>query len=205
MPASLNGVSFRNNPTALSWDYSVKLASIKTIGGKVTQLYGTKMGDLTIAGQFASIEEQDEWFRRVKTIIDSHAPTNSNPRPNPVRFFWPERRWDFMVYVKSFRQEGASTSVSASNDVFAPKWNMTMMVDSDNGDILRVVQQSAEAAYLRRITAGLGWQQTEWNGPLRDDEFQQVLQGRGVLQYLFEDRAQVINESFVPPPTGRTD
>lgn len=204
MPASLNGVEFRNNPYSINWDYAIKMSSTKTIGGKVHQLYGTKMGDLTVRGKFASIEEQKEWFNRIKDIFDSHSPTQSNPRPSPVRFFWPERRWDFMVYIKSFTQEGASTAISATNASFAPGWSLTMFVYDDNGDIVKLVEQAAESAYLRRITAGLGWQQSKWNGPT-DAEFEAVLEGRGTLQYLFDRRAQIINESFVAPPTGRVD
>lgn len=201
MTLYLNGVAFRNNPTSINWQYTVKMATTKTIGGKVIQIYGTQMSDLTISGQFSSPEEQQEWFTRIKGIVDSQVPTQTNQKPNSVRLFWPERQWDFMVFVKSFTQVGASTSISATNKSFAPKWSLVVFVEDDNGDIVRPTEKAAEASFLRRITDGMGWQQTQWNGPT-DAEFQEVLDGRGIIQYLFDQRAEIINQGFVNQATG---
>ena len=221
MGAFLDGVPFRVNPTSVSWPYSVKLTTTKTMGGKVVQLYGVVMGDLVIEGNFGAggPEEQKRFFDRLVAIIESQmpAPTNPSAVAKPVRFTWPERGWDFWCFVKAIKQANASVSISATNMDFNPGYVLTMFVLDDNGDLVKAAKNSAAASYIARLTAGMGWKQTEWNGPM--GTLNDALQGSTLLDALFSQReknftsfwdqstslAQTITDAFVAglnPPEG---
>jgi hypothetical protein len=188
MGAFLDGIPFRVNPKSVSWPYSVKLAPTKTMGGKVVQIYGVSMGDLVIEGVFGAggSDEQKAFFDRLVTIIESQMPVSSTSVPRPVRFHWPERGWDFWCYVKKIEQQNASTAIRASNQDFNPGYRLTLFVQEDNGDLVRVARNSAQAAYIARLSAGLGWKPSaDWNGPLTladalegDEVFDKLLQNR---------------------------
>lgn len=165
MGASLDGIPMRINPTSVRWPYTMKLATKSTMGGKVFQIYGVSLGDLTIEGVFGvgGPEAQREFFDRIVGIMEAQIPTA--PNPDPVQFMWPERGWDFWCYVKGLTQVGASTSIYASNADFNPKFRLTLFIQQDNGDIKRAVQDSAAAAIVARFANQMGWASSDWNGP----------------------------------------
>lgn len=185
MGAYLDGIPFRINPESVSWPYSVKLGTTKTMGGKVVQLYGISMGDLTVQGVFGAggPEEQRAFFDRLVEIIDTQMPVTATSIPRPVRFHWPERGWDFWCYVKGITQTGRSVAIHASNMDFNPGYQLTMFVQEDNGDLLKAARNSAAAAFIARLSDGMGWKaSSEWNGPagtLRDVLGNDTLIGRG--------------------------
>lgn len=164
MSASLDNVPFRINPTSVRWGYSIKLSTKPTMGGKVFQIYGVSLGDLSIEGSFGARgpAEQREFFDRIVGIMEAQIPTA--PNPEPVQFVWPERNWDFWVYVKKLEQVGASTAVYATNENFNPKYRLTLFIQEDNGDIKRAVQDSAAAAVVARFANKMGWAASDWSG-----------------------------------------
>jgi len=173
MSASIAGIPFDIDPTSISWDFKIKMNSEKTLGGKVIQIFGSSLGDLTISGQSRSQKEHLAFFKAMKGLVNNQVPSATNELPAPVQFLWTSRGWDFFVYIKSLTQDGASTSYKATNKDFAPKWTMTMFIDRDNGDVTRLAAENAKSVYINRISQGLGWSQTDWNGPLgnyADDE-----------------------------------
>lgn len=187
----LDGMPLAVRPRVISWGYTLKTATHKTIGGKVIQVYGVKMGDLVVGGKM-KLADYRTFYLQVKAIADAQVPTFANPRPSPVRFFWPARGWDFWVYVKSMSSGGAEVSMVESNENFAPEWRMTLFVAEDNADIVQVAQEAAKAAFIRRITQGLGWVQSEWNGPLDiDPELSAAIDGKTLLQFLFDKQAEL--------------
>lgn len=182
--AYLDGVRLEVNPTSVQWDYTLKIATQKTIGGKVIQLYGVKMSDLVISGKMP-IKEYRAFFSRVKNIANAQVPSSSNWRPAPVRFQWPSRKWDFWVYVKGMRSGGASVSMVEANTNYAPEWSLILFVVEDNADIIQVAMDSAKASFIRRITQGMGWVQSEWNGPMNiDAEMQGALDADTLWEYM---------------------
>jgi hypothetical protein len=188
MGASINGIPLRVNPRSVQWDYTAKVATIKTIGGKVIQLLGFNMGDLVIRGQYGrdGIERQQEFFNQLQAIADSQVPVIGQASASqPVRFLWPEKRWDFWVYIKSLIQDGTPVSIERSPTTFSPRYTLTLFVYEDNGNIVGAIKNSAQVQFLQRITAGMGWSQSEWNGPMTLAEVQASLNGASVFDYLF--------------------
>lgn len=193
MGAFLNDVPFRVNPESVSWPFSVKLTTTKTLGGKVIQVYGIKMGDLVIEGVFGrgGPEEQHAFFERLVEIIDTQMPVTPTAIPQPVRFYWPERGWDFWCFVKGIVQPNAQTSVRASNTDFNPGYRLTLFIQEDNGDLVKAARDSAAASYIARISKGLGWKSTEWNGPIQT--VTDVLAGQTVINAIIDQRNRLLD------------
>lgn len=194
MTASLDGIPMRINPTSVRWPYSIKLSTKATMGGKVFQIYGVSLGDLTIEGVFGvgGPGEQQEFFKRIVEIMESQIPTA--PDPSPVRFAWENRGWDFWCYVKKIEQVGASTAVYATNENFNPRFRLTMFIQQDNGDIKRAVQDSVAATVIARFANQMGWAASDWNGP-------QVLADALAGQTIFDALTSFDSQS----PTALTD
>lgn len=176
--AVLDGVPFRLDPTSISWDFTVSTNEVKTIGGMVVQIFGAKLGDLVVEGEFGieGWQGQQAFLTRMVALGEKQLdrwPAENNP---PFRFVWPDRGWDFSVWLKSFTEPGSSQSVRASNINFNPKWQLTLFITDDNVQLKKV----SEDAYLQRLFAGIGWQKTGFNGPLGFGEVQAALAKAGV-------------------------
>ena len=186
MGASIDGIPLRINPNEVTWDYRAKVATVKTVGGKVIQLLGFNMGDLVVRGSYGDPGRQKEMFERLKAIADAQVPTiGIQSASRPVRFLWPEKRWDFWVYVKALVQDGSPVSIERSPRVVNPRYTLTLFVYEDNGNIVSAIKNSAQVQFLQRISAGMGWSQTDWNGPMTIAEVQANLNGQTIFDYLF--------------------
>jgi hypothetical protein len=185
--ATLAGVPFRVNPSSASWDYTVKTAEAVTIGGTVIQVLGVDLGDMTIQGDFGSEHrdlggnlvggwpEQDRFLARMKKIAQAQA---SHPEVGGVRFMFPEKGWDYMVYLRGYTEIGATDAVMAANENFNPTWQLRLFIIEDNSPI-KAVQNTALLQYMTRISAGLGWQQSKYNGPISDSDVATFVQTYG--------------------------
>lgn len=185
MGASINGIAFDVDPQEIRWDYDVKTAVFNTIGGKVIQLYGWSMGDLVIGGHFGGkdpIASQRRFFSLMRRLAERQTSKVGRQAGSPARFRWPEQGWDFWVYIKSMQQKGAGVAIERNVQHFAPQYQLTFFIYQDNGDIVEVASQSAKARYLQRLSAGLGWEQSQYNGP---EDFTEVLQGQTILDWTF--------------------
>jgi hypothetical protein len=185
--ASIDGMNFVVNPQTVQWNYTAKIGTQKTIGGKVIQLLGFNMGDLIVRGQYpgrSTMWNQRKFLERISAIADSQVPKIGNKPPVPVRFKWPDQGWDFWVFVKALIQDGSSVSIERNEAMFSPTYTLTMFVYEDNGNIVKAVQGSAQVKFLQRITAGMGWTQTDWNGPMKIEDVSATLAGSTVWEYL---------------------
>jgi hypothetical protein len=205
--ASIAGIPFDVNPKGVSWDYSVKTSSTKTVGGKVIQIYGVRMGDITVTGTFGKngVERQRAFFKKISPIVDGQVPTFKNPAPASVPFLWPERGWAVNVFVKSLQQPGAGVSIQNTVQTVAPGFQMVLFPESGNSDVLAAVANSVQAKYLSRITDGLGWRSTGWNGNIAGaDELASTLEGASIIQRIVDIHSGVVQGTPISPavPTG---
>lgn len=173
--ATLGGVPFRIDPTGIEWSYSIKTSSTNTVGGKVVQVFGTQINDMTVTGKFSSWQEQKAFMVQVKAWVDSTIKDKTQP---PLRFTYSPRNWDFLVYISNFDQPGGGNSVALSPGEIAPPWSLTMMIVEDNGG-LRSIKEGVLRDYIERLATGIGWKRTKFNGPLGDLEVQQYITGQG--------------------------
>ena len=213
--AILNGVPFFVNPSTVQWNYNVKLSTTPTIGGKVVQLFGWSMGDLVISGSFGKdgVERQDAFFQMVNTTAERQAPqvlSTGALAARPVRFLWPEQDWDFWVFIRDFKQSGTSVSIENTPQMFAPKYTLTLFVYEDNGTVVHAATENAMLAYMQRLSAGLGWKQSAWNGPQNEADLQAVLKGQSFIDWAYAQTglAPIIDATPVGQvigPNGSTD
>lgn len=179
--AILEGRPFRLNPHSVSWDFTVSVSETKTIGGKVVQVYGGSIGDLTLEGDFGKggWQEQRDFLARLTDLgaqqLDNWPLTNRAP----FRFFWPERGWDFKVWLKSFTEPGSSVSVMLNEANINPKWSLTLFIVEDNGTLKTISQDS----FIERLAAGIGWRRTRFSGPEGIEQVMSALNTVGATNF----------------------
>lgn len=178
---SLDGVRLWVNPDDIRWNFKMKVVDHKTMGGKVIQVLGTTLSDLTISGAFGRGDrakgETEAWeseirFRRqVEKWADRAVHTDNT---DPMRFIYPPQKWDFQVFIRSV--SGTDWSVENIN----PRWQLVLFPVDDRAQ--RVVK-GIKDLYLKRLLEGVGWKQTEYNGPTQM-EVEEELSGRSVEEYI---------------------
>lgn len=167
------GLPFRVNPLSVRWDWTVKTAAEPTLGGKVIQVFGVDPGDIIVSGTFGigGWEEQQRFLERMKRLADA----SLDPNPKPIRFIWPGQGWDFQVFLKAFRGDGPA-SIQLSNTSVAPGWQLELDIVEDN---LRLRQVAADL-YIARLSEGIGWKQTQFNGGFDLADMQEAISRAGV-------------------------
>lgn len=197
--AMLAGQKFRLNPESVGWGYKSKISDTNTVGGRVVQIFGTAISDLTVTGSFGKggWKDQQAFLERMKALADTqiHQASVRNSTAASQRFIYPDYGWDFQVMLRSFSSPDGQRSVNLSNDIIAPKWTLTLFIVGDRSSLKKV----SSDAYLARLSKGLGWKQTEYNGPLTNEEMIASLSGQSV--------ADSINSAFGlgSIPTGNQD
>lgn len=161
--ATLGGIPLRTNPTDIRWNFSMKSTSINTMGGKVVQILGTELSDLTIVGTFGNgrrdLGDTEGWQNQVRfrdQVSRWARQTASADNPPPLRFTYAPRRWDFSVYVRSF------SDVHMANDEINPAWQLVLFPLQDG---TAEIIQGIKDLYIQRLMNGVGWTQSDYNGP----------------------------------------
>ena len=195
--ASLNGRTFQFDPSSVSWTFSAKVSETFTVGGKVVQVFGTRIDDMRISGTNPSWQAQEDFFSWIRGLARQQA---ESVETEPFRFLFPGKRWDFEVYIKSIQQQGSARSVQHDAMTFAPGWSLTLFIVQDNTGLRQVAQDS----FIKRIAKGFGWKQTKFNGPLGFEEVEEILEEAGVdtvEDYLSKDLSDYLSE-FTGGPTS---
>lgn len=190
----LGGVPFRAGPDEIRWEFSMKVKETKTMGGKVVQILGTTLGDISVTGLFGTGASGDEpntnWEEQLRLrqrVIQWARSTQKNQGAQPLRFLFPLRNWDFNVYIKSLNP------VDLVNENIAPRWSLTLLPDDEGS---RMLTRLSTDVYIQRLMAGVGWKQTDYNGPTAQ-EVAATLNGQSVGEYLAA-QAQAAFESGLP-------
>ncbi len=204
MSASLAGIPFDVDPTGVEWDYSVKSSATKTVGGKVIQIYGVRMGDITVTGTFGNngVERQRNFFDKISPFVDGQVPTFMNPAPAAIPFLWPERGWALNVYVKSLQQPGAGVSIQNTVKSIAPGFQLVLFPESGNSDVIAAVANSVQAQYLSRITDGMGWRSTKWNAAVGAEDLSTALEGASIIQRIVDIHSGVVQGTPISSSTS---
>lgn len=158
------GKTFRIDPTSIRWEYEVKSRSIPTVGGKVIQVFGGRISDMVVEGEFGvgGWEQQAAFLDEMKAIGADQAAMARFSRTNrpPHKFIYPPKGWNFDVYLKAFSNPDGPRSVALAPEIKNPKWRLIFFIVEDNSGLRKVAQD----AYIARIAKGIGWRLTEYNG-----------------------------------------
>lgn len=190
--ARLGNISFRLNPSQVFFSYDMDTKVIPTIGGRVVQVYGCTLGDMTIQGMFGqdrgghreSWQLAEDFQKGISGIVKAQSTppsaaqlkgTDATPMHQPVRFVFnddtPARRaaglpvhnWDLMVYVKSLKDIKSGFTVTHETGKFSYAYQLTLFIVEDNtGTLLSGVVDD----FVTSLADGVGWAQSTYNGPM---------------------------------------
>lgn len=208
--ATLGGVPFRIDPDSVVWDFSMKVARKRTVGGTVVQVYGTDLGDMRVSGVFghgdpsrgdtAGWEDQERFRAQVERWLDASISTSGG---RPLRFAYPSRSWDFQVLLKAYTARDGSDAVRQDVATFNPGWSLVLFIVEDS---TRQVVAGIKDLYITRLMAGVGWKQSAYNGPLTQAEVDQTLApfGGDLKAYLADQFNQAAGIPRGNTPSGAT-
>jgi hypothetical protein len=185
-------IRFRIDPSTIDWGFNINTSVQDTVGGRVVQVLGATLSDITITGllgedhrraaergerehpgrswrlhkHFVSrIREMQEWQSR---------DANRHKRMHrPARFQYPPHNWDFMVYIKDLQDPDGGT-VTMRSGKFSHGYNLVLFVVPSRSGALDMVserdgtiskaRQRAINEYIGRISQGIGWKPSIYNG-----------------------------------------
>lgn len=169
----------RTHPSEIRWNFQMKTNDAKAMGGKVIQITGLKMHDITVSGAFAPDRAEGDteaWqqMMRFREWIDIQT-ESTEQGTKALRFSYPPRGWDFNVFIRE-----VATPFRFSPDEFAPKWTIKLFpIDQTSQQVIKGVRD----LYIKRLMNGVGWKQTDYNGPTQM-EVDDALGGRTIQEYL---------------------
>lgn len=161
--ATLNGVPFRINPSAIQWGFQIQTAVEDTIGGRVVQVVGATLSDITLSGEYGerkgykndahhkglelhgpgllSWELAEAFLKRVRAMMDKQSSdaTQQGKMHPPLDFRFPEFGWHFAVYLKSLDDGQGELAINHSVGAFAYKYRITLFIVEDRSSLLHQV------------------------------------------------------------------
>lgn len=172
--ASLDGLVFRLNPSSISWNFTIKTNVEETIGGRVVQVLGATLSDITIQGEYGQkqghVGKKDQRGRlknadqedsglswrlaeafvaaiRQKMEEQSADAKTDRLMHRPLLFEFPDYGWRFLCYVKSISGGDGDAAITHSVGAFAYKYTLVLFIVEDISDNLnRVVDKQRRAA-----------------------------------------------------------
>lgn len=191
---TLGSLSWRVDPNSVDWSFQMDTARIETIGGQVVQLLGSTLSDLTVQGDFGqdTNNKQESWqlantfHIAIKKMMDQQVEaakinsgsgggaavalsgktvlSDSGPVPQPLPFTYNDgvHNWTFQVMIKAIEDpSGGSLTHAVGRSNY--KYKLTLFVVQSDSDQINKI---ASDFFLQRLSLGLGWKQSAWNGPL---------------------------------------
>lgn len=168
--ATIDGIPFRIDPDTVSWDHQIKKSVQETIGGKVIQILGVKLGAMTVSGSFGQgyFQEQRAWLSKMRALADSQV---NDFTAMPPRFLYPGYGWDFLVYLTSYSTKESAQSIVLDMNTVNVTWKLIFHIVEDNSGLSQVLRN----AYIDRLADGIGWRPNKYNGPEGFNDLQTTL------------------------------
>jgi hypothetical protein len=189
-------LAFRIDPQAVEWNVKINTNVEQTLGGRVVQVLGATVSDITIVGSIgedhskaatggASEHPGRSWklaeafvtkIRNMQREQAEYALLSSSRRKTaaPLIFHYPPKSWRFAVYIKNITdpQGGVITHTTGR---FSYQYRLTLFIEQDatgalvragtSNGVLDQKKADAVAAYIARISDGIGWHISQYNGP----------------------------------------
>lgn len=179
-------VVFRLNPNNVLWNFNIDTSVTPTVGGRVVQVLGASLSDMQVLGSLGEIkagesnkskvswELAERFVANIRAIMDRQtrdSNTFDKMQPPPI-FNFPLKNWRFSVYVKAL-QDPKGGAIYHSPDHFSHEYALTLFVVQDNSQdvvtigkngVLNTKRQEAIDNYITRISDGIGWKASKYNG-----------------------------------------
>lgn len=179
--ASLNGLSFRINPSAIQWGFSIDTNVEDTIGGRVVQVIGATLTDITLSGEYGerkgyktdakhrnmelhgrgllSWELAEQFLLRVRDMMeeqseDSRDMGKMNP---PLDFRFPEFGWHFGVYVKGIDDGQSGQAIRHTTGAFAYKYRISLFIVEERSAALVLPSKGSTLLEKKKAAAINGY------------------------------------------------
>lgn len=192
-------VTFRLNPSDISWGFDIHSNVIDTVGGRVVQITGATLRDLVVTGALGehrgagrspdrlpdhagvSWRLHEAFINKCRAIMQYQARDSRTPGTmhQPAIFNYPPRNWRWKVYLKEVNDADGQASIEHRTGKFSHGYQLTMFIVQGGSDtlvkagssdsIVDAAQERAIASYISRISEGIGWKQTAFNGGLADN------------------------------------
>lgn len=178
-------VTFRLNPNSVDWNWTIDTSVTPTIGGRVIQVIGATLDDLAISGSFgedhSSGPDGESWllaesfYKKIRDMMEwqSRDATDPGKMHPPAVFNFPLKNWRFSVYIKDLADPQGG-SVTHSTGKFSHEYRLTLFVVEELSDalvkagtshgVLNSAKATAISSYLSRISDGVGWKFSQYNG-----------------------------------------
>ncbi|MFF7198185.1 hypothetical protein ACFZAM_31315 [Streptomyces sp. NPDC008079] len=191
-------ITFRLNPSSIDWGFDIHTNAIDTIGGRVVEITGATLRDLTVTGYLgedhgagrskdglsdhagASWRLHEAFITRCRAVMEyqSRDATTPGTMHPPAVFNYPSRNWRWKVYLKSVADLDGNGSVEHRTGKYSHGYKLALFVVQGGSDslvragssdnVINAAQEKAIASYIARISEGIGWRQSEYNGGLAD-------------------------------------
>ncbi len=181
--ATLGGVPLPLDPEKVAWRSTTKSSTVQTVGGKVVQVYGTSISEITIIGSYGSAGFDGEvaFLNQVKVWVTNQV-GQLTPRQGqgiwnaqPLQFIFPFHNWSFLVYITKFfnPDNPIGQSVYADPNVVNYHWALTLFVASNNASVT-AADQTADASmiqYVNQLSQYFGWFPNQANGQIDPGQY----------------------------------
>ncbi len=154
---------FRTNPNEIWWDYELITHVEQTYGGRVVQLLGTKLGDLTVKVDCGA----GRWDYLMQVVLYLRDLLVDQRNGNPATFEYTTRNWKLNVY---------GLSIPFQDEVTATTRELELKFKIQE-DVTGVMSQATMAAELYRLQIGT------ISGPIHNNFNSPVAAGMVAAEY----------------------
>lgn len=140
---------FRTNPNEVTWNYSLITKTDQTYGGRVVQILGTKIDDLTVKVDCGL----GGWPYLVKVVTFMRDLMVAQRNGQTAVFEYTTRNWKLKVYAASF---------PFGDSVTATTRELTLNFKVQE-DISGIVSSSTISAAIQSFANGIGWERNQYN------------------------------------------
>ncbi|MEV7675126.1 hypothetical protein [Streptomyces sp. NPDC088752] len=191
-------LTFRIAPSSINWGFDIHSSVTNTVGGRVVQITGATLRDMTVIGYLgenrkagpsrdrladhagASWRLHEAFMTGCRAIMShqSRDASRTGLMHEPAVFNYPARDWRWQVYLKSVEDLDGSASIEHRTGKFSHGYKLTLfIVQSGSASLVKAgsskneidaAQARAISSYIQRISEGIGWRQSEFNGGLSE-------------------------------------
>lgn len=180
-------IAFRIDPELISWNWKVLTNVVETIGGRVIQVIGAQLEDLTVQGSMgqdhsagpvngSSWRQAEQFLSVVAQIMEAQsADSNHAGKMHPPALFsYPPKGWRFPCYVKGLTDPDGDNSVILTPAKVNQRYTLALFIVQEGSSALvkagttnGVLSQKAydaTSAFMARISDGIGWHFSQYDG-----------------------------------------
>jgi len=129
----------------ISWGYTLNTANFPTYGGEVVQILSCYVDDLRVQGTLTCYEDLEAVYAYFLKFIDN-ASAQGKRDETPMKFYYPERGWEFDVFIKN------APGYRKGRDVVAPMWMIEGHVIDHAGDADKLSDLIKSEAEIKNAT-----------------------------------------------------